>query len=393
MNGTPQANRVHIAILGRRNVGKSSLLNALTDQDLALVSDVPGTTTDPVLKSVELHPIGACVLIDTAGFDDVGALGQQRVARTREMLQKTDIAVLCFHETITAFEHAFVRELQALDIKTLFVLTQCDDGATPALAQEIEATFGHAPLPLSARTGFQLDALRKRLSEMLPGDEPHDGIVGKYVQPNDVVLLLMPQDPQAPKGRLILPQVQTIRDLLERACTVVCVAREQYLPALEALKSPPALIITDSQIFDYAYAHKPPQSKLTSFSVLFAIYKGDIDTFRAGAERLDTLREGDHVLIAEACTHNPLDGDIGRVKIPNLLRNKVGPGLHIDVCTGKTFPEDLRKYALIIHCGACMFTRRYVLGRVRAAAEQGIPMTNYGLTIAKLRGILDKVTL
>ncbi len=393
MNSTPQANRTHITILGRRNVGKSALVNAITRQELSLVSDVLGTTTDPVLKSIEIHPIGACVIVDTAGFDDMGALGEKRVERTKEMLKKTDVAVLCFNKEITDYEISFYKELEKLKIPTLFVITKCDDNDDTKLFDKIKETFFKDAIFVSAKTKKNVEEISKDIAKLLPNTEDLYGIVGKYVSEKDTVMLVMPQDIQAPVGRLILPQVQTIRDLLDRKCITICVTKDNFIDGLNSLKTPPKLIITDSQIFDFVYENMPKESKLTSFSVLFAIYKGDIDTFKKGTLAFDNLKESDKVLIAEACTHNPQDGDIGRIKIPNMLRKKFGENLKIDFTTGKDFPSDLSGYSLIIHCGACMFTKRYVMGRVMQANEQEIPMTNYGLTIAKLTGILDKVTI
>ncbi len=393
MNSTPQANRTHITVLGRRNVGKSALVNAITRQEISLVSDVLGTTTDPVLKSIEIHPIGACVIVDTAGFDDIGALGEKRVDRTREMLKKTDVAVLCLNGDITEFEKNFADELKALNIPTLFVITKCDEKDDAKLFDEIKRVFSKEALFVSAKTKKNIEEISKAIASLLPNTEDLYGIVGKYVTAKDTVMLVMPQDIQAPVGRLILPQVQTIRDLLDRKCITICVTKDNFLDGLNQLKEPPKLIITDSQIFDFVYENMPKESKLTSFSVLFAIYKGDIDTFKKGALALDALKESDKVLIAEACTHNPQDGDIGRIKIPKMLRKKFGENLRIDFATGKDFPRDLSEYSLVIHCGACMFTKRYVMGRVMQANSEEVPMTNYGICIAKLTGILDKVTI
>ncbi len=393
MNSTPQANRTHIAILGRRNVGKSSLINAMTRQEISLVSDVLGTTTDPVLKSIEIHPMGACVIIDTAGFDDIGALGELRVSKTREILDKTDVSVLCFNEKITEYEVEFANLLESKNIPCLFVITKSDEKQDEKLAKEIKERFSKEAIFVSATEKINIEQISEKLAEIAPNMDDIFGIVGKYVEKKDVVLLVMPQDIQAPKGRLILPQVQTIRDLLDRKCVTICVTKDNYFDALNSLKEPPKLIITDSQIFDFVYENKPEKSKLTSFSVLFAIYKGDIETFIKGAEAIDNLTENDHVLIAEACTHNPLDGDIGRIKIPNMLRKKISPNIKIDNVTGKDFPSDLSKYSLVIHCGACMFTKKHVMSRVDKANESEIPMTNYGLAIAKFTGILDKITI
>ncbi len=393
MNSTPNANRTHITILGRRNVGKSSLINAITKQDIALVSNVLGTTTDPVQKSIEIYPIGACLIIDTAGIDDVGELGAKRVAKTIEILNKTDVAILCFNGEITDYEIDMVKMLKDKKIPFLAVVTKSDEHNGDALLGEIKNKFSIEGLAISVKTGDNISAISEKLKDITESNDEKLGIVTDYVCPQDLVMLVMPQDIQAPKGRLILPQVQTIRDLLDHKCITMCTTKDSYIQALNTLKDPPKLIITDSQIFDYVYQNKPEESKLTSFSVLFAIYKGDIDAFLEGAKKIDSLTEDCRVLIAEACSHNALDGDIGRVKIPNMLRKKIGSGLQIDVVSGKTFPQDLSPYDIIIHCGACMFTKKYVMSRVESASTQNTPMTNYGLAIAKLTGILDKITI
>ncbi len=394
MNNTPNANRTHIAILGRRNVGKSTLINAITKQNVSLVSDVLGTTTDPVQKAIEIYPLGACVIIDTAGIDDVGTLGKMRVDKTKEILQKTDIAILCFNNQVTEYETQMVELLKEKNIPFLAVITKSDEEYDlKNLLTDIKQKFNTSAIIVSAKEDKNILLISQKLNDILPEKNDELGIVGKYVTPLDTVLLVMPQDIQAPKGRLILPQVQTIRDLLDHKCITICVTKDNYLQSLLCLKEPPKLIITDSQIFDFVYQNKPKESKLTSFSVLFAIYKGDIDTFLEGAKAIDTLTENSRVLIAEACTHNPLDGDIGRIKIPNMLRKKISQNIQIDCVTGNTFPEDLSSYDLIIHCGACMFTKRYVLSRVGSAINQHVPMTNYGLAIAKITGILDKIEL
>lgn len=387
----PRAERLHIAIYGRRNSGKSSLVNALTGQCNAIVSDTPGTTTDPVLKAMEIPGLGPCVLIDTPGFDDEGPLGALRVEQSRKMLDKTDLAILLLAgEEPLDDEIEWLRTLDGRRIPTVVVRSKADLGTAGESAPAPDLP-GHRTLRLSATTGEGIAALREELIRNLPEDYNRAEITAGLAAAGDLVLLLMPQDAQAPKGRLILPQVQTIRELLDKQCRVVCCTPEQLEGTLASLVAPPKLIITDSQVFAKAWALKPETSLLTSFSVLFARYKGDIDYFVAGAEAIARLREESRVLIAEACTHAPLSEDIGRVKIPALLRKRVGPGLRIDIVGGTDFPEDLTPYDLIIHCGACMFNRRHVLSRVERARTQGIPMTNYGVAIAALQGILDKI--
>lgn len=390
---TPNANRVHIALFGKRNSGKSSLINAITNQDIALVSDTAGTTTDPVLKAMEILPIGPCVLIDTAGFDDVGELGEMRVEATRKVLDKTDVALVLFADSDMEYETQWVKLLKERKIPILPVVSKGDTVDSNAIQKLIKKQFGLDAVITSAKEKTGMAELKEALVRLIPEDFELKSITGHITSPGDVVMLVMPQDIQAPKGRLILPQVQTIRDLLDNKCIVLSVTTENIQSALDSLKSPPKVIITDSQVFKQVYDLKPPESILTSFSVLFSNYKGDAAEFKQGAEAISKLTPQDKVLIAEACTHAPLDGDIGREKIPNLLRKTVGKDLQIDIVAGVNFPKDLSGYALIIHCGGCMFNRRYILSRVAAAKNQNVPITNYGMAIAKMTGILDKITV
>lgn len=393
LTNTPSANRLHIGIFGRRNSGKSSLLNAITGQSLSVVSEVAGTTTDPVYKAMEIHGIGPCMLIDTAGFDDEGELGGMRVEKTEEALEKTDIALLVFTEEDFTEEGKWAEKLKGQNTPILPILNKADlHSDSTGLAAKIEEALGLRPVVVSAKTGEGISEVLARLLRMLPEDYEMPSIVGGLVNKDDVVLLVMPQDIQAPKGRLILPQVQTIRDLLDHKCVVMNVTTDCLDTALRALNKPPKLIITDSQAFAEVYPQKPEESLLTSFSVLFAQYKGDIRAFTEGARAIDALTEHSRVLIAEACTHAPLSEDIGRVKIPRMLRKKVGPALTIDMVSGTDYPQDLSGYDLIIHCGACMFNRKYVLSRIERARRFGVPITNYGVALAKLTGVLDKIT-
>ena len=392
MQETPRANRLHIGLFGKRNSGKSSLINALTNQEVALVSDIAGTTTDPVYKAMEIHGIGPCVFIDTAGLDDEGELGALRIQQTMRAMDRTDIALLvCTGDDIEK-ELEWSRLLKEKNITVIWILNKADllTDVTSTI-RSIEKKCGQVPLGVSACTKQGMEDIRRSLIAKLPDETMSRGIVGKLVEEGDTVMLVMPQDIQAPKGRLILPQVQTIRELLDRKCLVMSCTTGQIDRMLQALVHPPKLIITDSQVFKTVYEKKPSASRLTSFSVLFAQYKGDIDYFIEGANAIGRLTENSRVLIAEACTHAPLTEDIGRVKIPNMLRKKFGSGLLIEHVSGTDFPEDLSKYDLIIHCGACMFNRKYVLSRVEQARKQNIPMTNYGVTIAYLAGILDKI--
>ena len=389
LNNTPSANRLHIALFGRRNSGKSSLINALTGQDTALVSDIPGTTTDPVSKAIELHGIGPCVLIDTPGFDDEGTLGEMRIERTLKAIERTDIALLLCEENDLQVEKEWMQQLQAKNIPVILILNKADirKGISPNLEKEL----GQKPLLISAKERQGMEDIRIAILEKLPQDFEQPSITGELVGEGDLVLLVMPQDIQAPKGRLILPQVQTMRELLDKKCLIMSCTTDKLKQTLQALASPPKLIITDSQVFKTVYEQKPEESMLTSFSVLMAGYKGDIRRFIEGASAIDRLTEKSCVLIAEACAHAPMTEDIGRVKIPRLLKNKIGEGLRIDMASGSDFPKDLSKYDLIIHCGACMFNRKHVMNRLESASAQQVPMTNYGITLAHLMGILDKI--
>lgn len=385
---TPAAQRLHIALYGRRNAGKSSLINALTGQQVALVSPVAGTTADPVKKAMELHPIGPVLFIDTAGYDDEGELGQLRVEATRDTLQRADVALLVIAGQPSQEDLGWAQQLREKNTPFLVVQTK-GDLAAPA---QLPPDLAQRAVAVSAATGEGIEALRAALTALVPEDFGRQDLTRGLCSAGDVVLLVMPQDIQAPKGRLILPQVRTIRHLLDLKCTVVSTTNHGLDGALAALSAPPKLIITDSQCFPLVAAKKPEQSLLTSFSILMAADKGDIDAFAQGAKAIGTLTENSRVLIAEGCTHAPLEEDIGRVKIPRLLRRRVGQGLQVDVVAGSDFPHDLTGYDLVIHCGGCMFNRAYVLSRLAQAQRQGVPMTNYGVAIAYLTGILNQVS-
>ena len=398
---TPNANRLHIALFGKRNSGKSSLINALTGQDTALVSDTPGTTTDPVQKAMEIHGIGPCLFIDTPGFDDEGELGNRRIERTWKAVEKTDIALLLCAGGSSAEETGepdfteelhWLEQLKAKNIPTILLINKADIRKnTASLAIRIKETFGSQPIPVSAKEKTGIELIRQAILEKLPEDFDQQSITGNLVTEGDLVLVVMPQDIPAPKGSLILPQVQTIRELLDKKCLIMSCTTDKLRETLQALSRPPKLIITDSQVFKTVYEQKPEESRLTSFSVLFAGYKGDIRYYVKSASAIGSLTESSRVLIAEACTHAPLSEDIGRVKLPHLLRKRIGEKLSIDIVAGTDFPQDLTPYSLVIHCGACMFNRKYVLNRIERARLQNVPMTNYGVAIAFLNGILNQI--
>ena len=398
---TPNANRLHIALFGKRNSGKSSLINALTGQDTALVSDTPGTTTDSVQKAMEIHGIGPCLFIDTPGFDDEGELGNRRIERTWKAVEKTDIALLLCAGGGSAEETGepdfteelhWLEQLKAKNIPTILLINKADIRKnTASLAIRIKESFGSQPIPVSAKEKTGVELIRQAILEKLPEDFDQQSITGSLVTEGDLVLLVMPQDIQAPKGRLILPQVQTMRELLDKKCLIMSCTTDKLRETLQALSRPPKLIITDSQVFKTVYEQKPEESRLTSFSVLFAGYKGDIRYYVKSASAIGSLTESSRVLIAEACTHAPLSEDIGRVKLPHLLRKRIGEKLSIDIVAGTDFPQDLTPYSLVIHCGACMFNRKYVLSRIERARLQNVPMTNYGVAIAFLNGILSQI--
>ncbi len=402
---TPRGNRLHIVLFGRCNAGKSSLLNALCAHQVAVVSSRPGTTTDVVRKHIELPGLGPCVLLDTAGFDDADTLASLRIQHTQRALDEADAILLLIDATMFSASPSLVDALQQevtwLDtfrrrrLPVIPLLTKVDALSTsPAdLCHTLTSILSTPCIPLSAHNGVGQEALLQALRTALADKTEVDDLLGSLVTADDVVLLVMPQDASAPRGRLILPQVQTLRCLLDKGCTALCCTPERLPDTLAALKAPPALLITDSQAFAAVAPLCPPSTRLTSFSVLLARQKGDIRRYLLGAETLMNLRPGDRILIAEACTHKPQNEDIGRVKLPRLLRTRLHPDLHIDIVSGSDFPADLTPYRLVIHCGACMFTRRYVLTRLARATEQGVPVTNYGIALAALTGTLSRLSI
>lgn len=396
---TPSSHRVHIAFFGRCNSGKSSLINALTGQEVAIVSEMAGTTTDSVLKPIELPGVGATILIDTPGLDDNTPLGNQRKAQSLKAIDKTDIAVVLFHDDDTSVEEALIAQLSARKTPIIGVISKCDTMQNRAsLAAKVNDIIGSEPLALSATTREGIEQLLARLASL--SQQETRLITEGLCSAGDMVVLVMPQDSQAPKGRLIKPQVEVLRELLDRGCNTLCCTPEGLKASLNTLNTPPQLIITDSQVFasvneiveEYRQQMKRHQYPLlTSFSILFARYKGDINTFVEGGKKLLSLTPSSRILIAEACSHIPQNEDIGRVKLPRMLRRRIGDSLTIDIVGGNDFPTDLSQYDLVIHCGACMFNRRLVMSRVAQTQAQNIAITNYGIAIATLTGIIDKV--
>lgn len=394
LNETPSANRLHIGIFGKTNSGKSSFINAFSGQKVSIVADIAGTTTDPVYKPMEIYPLGPCVLIDTAGFADEGELGALRMEKTKLAAQKTDAGIILFSGRDMKEELDWFRYFKEKNTPVIPVLSKADtyeQEEKSFLISQIKKETGVTPCCISSVTGEGIQEIKENLTRCIPEGYGNRMITGNLVSAGDLVLLVMPQDIQAPKGRLILPQVQTLRELLDKKCRVMSVTTDQFTGALEVLAAPPKLIITDSQVFSYVYERKPSASMLTSFSVLFAAYKGDIHYYVEGAKAIDTLHADSRVLIAECCTHAPLQEDIGRVKIPRMLKKRFGDTLTVDLVSGTDFPEDLTGYDLVIQCGACMFNRKYVMYRIDRAKKQQIPMTNYGVAIAHLSGILPYV--
>ena len=391
MNDTPNSNRTHIAIFGRTNAGKSSIINAIANQNVAIVSDKAGTTTDPVKKAIEINKIGACVIVDTAGFDDNGDLGLLRIEKTKKIAEKTDIALLVFDCNIKnndyILELKWKNQLSEFGIPIIAVINKIDLNQNYKIVeQNIKEIFDIDCVSISVNKKINIDILIETIKNNI-SKEDEISIVGHIIKEDDIVLLVMPQDIQAPKGRLILPQVQTIRDILDNKAIIIGATFDKFENALKSLNKPPKVIITDSQVFKEVEKLKPKESALTSFSVLFARYKGDEKIYKKGADFIDNLNKESKILIAESCAHIPLEGDIGRVKIPNMLKNKFGFAFDIDYTTGEDFPTDLSKYDLIIHCGGCMGTRKHILNRIRLCERQNKPITNYGMAIAKINGV------
>lgn len=385
VNSTPSAERIHIGFFGRRNAGKSSVVNAVTGQELAVVSDVKGTTTDPVQKAMELLPMGPVVIIDTPGIDDEGSLGELRVKKTKQILNKTDVAVLIVDKTVgmTTAEEELVGIFQEKNIPYLVVYNKQDisEKSIPNEDYVVE---------VSAKTGYHINELKEKIAGLSIEEKPEFRIVGDLIQPLDFVVLVVPIDTAAPKGRLILPQQQTIRDILESDATAIVVKESELRETLEQVGKKPSLVITDSQVFAKVSAETPIEIPLTSFSILFARYKGNLRTAVSGAAAIEFLQDGDKVLISEGCTHHRQCDDIGSVKLPRWLKEYTGKKLEIELTSGTEFPDDLSEYKLIIHCGACMLNEREMKYRLKCAGDQKIPMTNYGIAIAYMQGILKR---
>ena len=393
MQDTPKSGRLHIAIFGRRNAGKSSLINALTHQDIAIVSAVPGTTTDPVYKAMEILPIGPVMIIDTAGIDDVGSLGALRIERTMQVLNKSDVTVLVIEPEagVAEFELNLISDIRKRGIPVLGVVNKSDKVVLdPGQMEEWQRTLELSLLPVSAWTGLGIEELKRLLIKNAPDDWEGPPVIGDLLMPGDTVVMVVPIDLAAPKGRLILPQVQTIRDVLDHDCGCVVVKERELRDALANLKRPPKMVVTDSQEFMKVSGDTPEDVLLTSFSILFARNKGDLETLVQGAKAIERLQPGDKVLISEGCTHHRQADDIGKVKIPRWLRQAVGGELEFHWVSGGDFPRDLASYQLVIHCGACMLNRREMLYRLTVAREAGVPIVNYGLLIAQLHGILHR---
>ena len=399
LNNVPSSERTHIGIFGKRNAGKSSVINAITGQSLAIVSNVKGTTTDPVLKSMELLPLGPVVLIDTPGLDDEGDLGHLRIQKAYQILNKTDIALLVIDGTagMTAEDYQILDRIRAKNIPYLIVFNKADlapdadtSDAAPSNADTSDTADAANVIWVSAVTGLHIQELKERLATLLPDEDSGKTILGDLIRPSDFIILVVPIDKAAPKGRLILPQQQTIRDILDHNAIAIVVKETDLKHTLETLGKKPALVITDSQVFDKAAADTPSDIPLTSFSILFARYKGNLKTLVNGARMLRHLENGDKILISEGCTHHRQCDDIGTVKLPRLIRNYTGKELEFEFTSGTEFPFSLEKYRLIVHCGGCMLNEREMKYRIRCAEDAGIPITNYGTAIACMKGILER---
>jgi len=391
MYKTPAANRLHIGIFGKRNTGKSSLINAVTGQDIAIVSEVAGTTTDPVYKAMEILPIGPCMFIDTAGIDDEGILGEERVKRTLKVLRKTDVGIIVVSPgtVIDKFEQELVETFRQKKLPFIFVINKCELEGNSAkdFLKNNKVPF----IEVSAKLKTGIEELKRLIMELAPGHWSPVPLVGDIIEEKDTVVLVCPIDSAMPQGRLILPQVQVMRDVLDSNAVAVVTKETELEACLNSLKDKPRVVITDSQVFETVRDIVPQEIPLTSFSTVFARHKGDLNAFIKGVYAVDGLKEGDEVLIAEACTHHVQPEDIGRTKIPTWLLNYTHKELHYEVTSAGDFPEDLKRFSLIISCGGCMVNRREILYRIEKARASRVPITNYGILMAYLSGILERI--
>lgn len=389
MNHTPKGERIHIALFGRRNVGKSSLINAITGQDLAIVSNIKGTTTDPVYKAMELLPLGPVMLVDTPGLDDEGELGTQRIRKAKSVLNKTDIALIVADGRQTlkdfSFEETILTLAKEKNIPTIVILNKRDEWL-----KDEEAIGKRGDISVSASTGYHIEELKQLISTRIPAEDQTGKIVGDLLSPGDFVVLVVPIDKAAPKGRLILPQQQVIRDVLESGATSIVCRDTELSDTLAKLGTRPRLVITDSQAFGRVSKEVPKEIALTSFSILFSRYKGDLETQIRGAKTLETLNNGDTILMAEGCTHHRQCDDIGTVKLPRWIQEYTGKELSFETTSGGSFPDDLSKYKLIVHCGGCTLPPREMAFRIAEANDQKVPIANYGTIIAYINGILQR---
>lgn len=384
LNNTPSSERIHIGFFGKRNAGKSSVVNALTNQNISVVSDIKGTTTDPVYKSMELLPLGPVMIIDTPGLDDEGVLGNLRIEKAKEVLRKTDIAVIVVDSRVgeSESEKELIKTFSEKNIPYIVVYNKYD------ITKKEPA--GEKCIAVSAVSGYNINELKNRIAKLKPSTDTDKTIVGEFLQKGDIAVLVVPIDSAAPKGRLILPQQQTIRDILDHGAISVVVRDSELSDALKNLSKKPKLVITDSQAFGKVSKLVPKDIKLTSFSILFARYKGDLQRVVRAARCIDSLKDGDTILISEGCTHHRQCDDIGTVKLPHWLREYTGKNINIKTSSGIGFPENLSEFKLVIHCGGCMLNEREMKSRIKMCAEQNIPITNYGTAIAYMKGILER---
>ncbi|WDV45687.1 [FeFe] hydrogenase H-cluster maturation GTPase HydF [Clostridiaceae bacterium M8S5] len=393
LNKTPRSNRVHIALFGKRNAGKSSVINAITNQDIAIVSEVKGTTTDPVYKSMEILPIGPCVIIDTAGIDDSGSLGELRVKKSLEVLNKTDVALIIADATlgVSDYERELINKIKEKKIPVALVLNKIDIADENKISKDkLSNQLGVEVVCVSSLERIGIEELKQKIIDIKPQEKNDIKLVGDLIKPKDIIVLVTPIDKAAPKGRLILPQQQTVRDILDHDAISVVTKETELKETLEALEGKVKLVITDSQAFEGVSKDTPNNIPLTSFSILFARFKGDLLELIKGAKAISNLKDGDRILISEACTHHRQEDDIGRVKIPRWLKQKTGKDFEYEYSSGSGFTEDAKKYALIIHCGGCMLNRAGMVSRIDSVKKLEVPIVNYGIFIAYVHGILDR---